>query len=62
MGVNTAISISRVITAISRELNNRKYDTILESDYSDLLKDIIALLSNYTIHQFENPYTDSENK
>ena len=61
IGTNTALSIARITTAIGKELarNEHGYDSHIESDYRRLLEDIIALLSNYNINQFENPYGDS---
>ena len=62
-GLNTAMAKAKITTTIIQSLEKTQtgYDNMIENDFCNLLENIVAMLDNYKIRQYEIGDSREEN-
>ena len=62
-GINTAKANAKITTTIVQALDktHTRYDNMLENNFCNLLENIVAMLDNYRINQYEIGDSKQEN-
>lgn len=63
-GINTARAKAKITSTVIQELEKTQkgYDSVIENDFCNLLENIVAMLDNYKIRQYEIGDSREENE